>query len=353
MPNVTVLNSKVSAIVTVVPNKELCLEDDKSLYGGNKKQLQRVIKSSGFFKRRICDKTTTTADLCQKAAEILFSDYYDEREDIKAIIFISQTPDYPMPATACLLSYKLRLSNSVAAFDVNQGCAGYVYGLWIASSLLSKECNKILLLVGDTPSKYTDMFYNGSAPIFGDAGSATLLEYCEKADPIYFNIGTDGSNFDAIISKNGGFRNPPSLDKFYPNGEFCYNAKMDGMRVMEFTLDKVPNSIDNLLEYAHVKKSEIDYFVFHQANKIILKNISINANLDISKIPMNTLSKYGNQSSASIPCVLSDCFNSGLRSQTMKFLLSGFGIGLCWCSCILTLKNVFCSSVITLKGKEK
>lgn len=351
MPNVTIHNSKISAIVSVVPKKELCLEDDVNLYGGNKKQLRRVIKSSGFYKRRVSNVFTTTADLCQKAAEYLFSEYSDNRKDIKAIIFISQTPDYLMPATACLLSYKLGLPHSVAAFDINQGCAGYVYGLWIGSSLLNRECNKILLLVGDTPSKYTDMFNNGSAPIFGDAGSATLLEYDEKAEPIYFNIGTDGSNFDAIIAQNGGFRNPPSKDKFYSNGEFCYLAKMDGMRVMEFTLNRIPSSIDDLIKYAKINKTDIDWFIFHQANKIILKNIAINSELDMSRVPMSTLSKYGNQSSASIPCVLCDCFNTALSNQVNRLLLSGFGIGLCWCSCILTLKNIFCSSVITLEEK--
>ncbi len=345
MPNLIINNSKISAVATVIPEKELCLADDKSLYGGDEKQLRRVIKSSGFDKRRIADTKTTTADLCQQAAEILFSETNENKEEIAAVLFVTQTPDYPMPATACLLAHKLGLSHDVAVFDVNQGCAGFVYGLWIGSSLLSKNCRKVLLLVGDTPSKYTDMFKNGSAPIFGDAGTATLLEYDENADPIYFNIGTDGSNFDAIIAENGGFRNQPTQDKFYADGSFAYSAKMDGMRVMEFTLNQVPASIEQVLANAGIDKSDIDWFVMHQANKIILKNVAIAADLEMSKVPMETLSKYGNQSSASIPCTLCDCLKIELATGKHKLLLSGFGIGLCWVSCVVSVENLYCSSV--------
>ena len=345
MPDIIIRNSKISAVATVVPEKELCLEGDETLYGGNEKQLQRVMKSSGFNKRRVTNVGTTTANLCQQAAEIIFSETKNEKSDVKAVIFITQTPDYPMPATACLLAHKIGLSQDVAAFDVNQGCAGFVYGLWIGSSLLNKDCRKVLLLVGDTPSKYTDMFKDGSAPIFGDAGTATLLEYDEGADPIYFDIGTDGSNFDAIIAENGGFRNPPSKDKFYENGTFAYSAKMDGMRVMEFTLNQVPNSIANVLAASGTDRSEIDWFVMHQANKIILKNVAIAADLEMSKVPMETLSKYGNQSSASIPCTMCDCLKDDLAKGTHKLLFSGFGIGLCWASCVVNVTNLYCSSV--------
>lgn len=347
MPDFLVKNAKISAIASVVPQTEKCLADDKTLYGGNEKQLRRVMKSSGFDKRRVVNNETTTADLCERAAEILFSEAKENKSEIGAVIFITQTPDYPMPATACLLAHKLGLSYETAAFDVNQGCAGFVYGLWLGASLLSKSCCKVLLLVGDTPSKYTDMFKDGSAPIFGDAGTATLLKYDENAAPMYFNIGTDGSNFDAIIAENGGFRNPPKRDKFYSDGTFSYRAKMDGMRVMEFTLDRVPASILKVLAYARTDKSQIDWFIMHQANKIILTNVAIAADLDLTKVPMQTLSKYGNQSSASIPCTLSDCLKEKLVKGRHKLLLSGFGIGLCWASCVVEVENLYCSSVHT------
>lgn len=344
MPQLFINNVKIAAISTVVPSHELRLADDKNLYGGNEKQLHRVIKSSGFDKRREVASTITTSDLCQKAAEVLFKEYSVKREEISALIFITQTPDYFMPATACLLADKLKLSNNVAAFDVNQGCAGFTYGLWIGGSLLNKNCSKVLLLIGDTPSKYTDMFKDGSAPIFGDAGTATLLEYDEDSEPIYFDIGTDGSNYDAIIAENGGFRNPPTPSHFYKDKKFAYNAKMDGMRVMEFTINQVPNSILKVLQNAHLDQSEIDWFVMHQANKIILTNIVTCIDLDIEKVPMETLSVYGNQSSASIPCTLCYQLRDKLQGKH-KVLFSGFGIGLCWVSCVAILDNIYCSKV--------
>ena len=193
------------------------------------------------------------------------------------------------------------------------------------------------------------MFKDGSAPIFGDAGTATLLEYDENADPMYFNIGTDGSNFDAIIAENGGFRNPPTQNECYENGTFSYAAKMDGARVMEFTLKQIPVSIAKVLEASGTDKSEIDWFVMHQANKIILENVAIAADLEMSKVPMETLSKYGNQSSASIPCAICDCLKDDLATGSHKLLLSGFGIGLSWVSCVVKATNLYCSSVHTYK----
>ncbi len=349
MPEFCLNNVRLAAVATVVPQTELKLEDDKTLYGGNEKQLKRVMKSSGFDKRRIVAEGVTTSDLCQQAAERLFLECNVNKEEISAVVFITQTPDYPMPATACLIAYKLGLPYTVAAFDINQGCAGFVYGLWVGGSLLNSTKKKVLLLIGDTPSKYTDMFRDGAAPIFGDAGSATLLEYDESAEPIYFDIGTDGSNFDAIIAQNGGFRNPPQKDMFYSNGTFEYLAQMDGMRVMEFTLNQVPASVTKVLKYAKVDKSDIDWFVLHQANKMILTNIAMVADLDLAKVPMQTLSKYGNQSSASIPCTLCDCLKNNLATGVHKLLFSGFGIGLCWASCVVSVTNLYCSAVYTYK----
>lgn len=235
MPNIKINNVSIKGISTVVPKTEKRLEDDETLYEGNKKRLKRVMASTGFCCRRVADKNTTSSDLCARAAENLFNNMKYKKEEIQALVFVTQTPDYYMPATASMMQDRLKLSQDVAAFDVNQGCAAYVYGLWIASSLIAGGLKKVLLLVGDTSSKYTDMFKDGSAPIFGDAGSATILEYDDNAKPIYFNIGTDGSGYDVIITKNGGFRNPVSKEKFYDNGEFMYESHMDGAKVMEFT----------------------------------------------------------------------------------------------------------------------
>lgn len=340
-------NVSINGISTVVPKKELCLLDDKTLYGGNEKQLKRVMKSSGFNKRRVTDENTTASDLCYKAAKDLLTNMQISADTIQGVIFVTQTPDYHIPATACILQDRLCIPQTSLAFDVNQGCAGYTYGLYIASSLINTGVKRLLLLVGDTSSKYTDMFKeHNSAPIFGDAGSATLLELDNEAEPMYFDIGTDGSNYEVISAMNGCFRNPPQKDDFYDDGTYKHQAKMDGMKVMEFTLDKVPKSINDVLEFSNTKKEEIDYFVMHQANRFIIENIALNADLPIDKMPMETLSRYGNQSCTSIPGALSDVLYQELSDRPLKLLLSGFGIGLSWVSCVIKTNKIYCSKII-------
>ncbi len=346
MLDIKIEKAEIKGISTVVPKRELCLLDDKTLYNGNEKQLKRVMKSSGFNKRRVTDSNTTSADLCQRAAEVLFKEMNISPDVIDAVIFVTQTPDYHMPATACILQDKLKIKQSSIAFDINQGCAGYTYGLYVASSLVNNYIKKVLLLVGDTMSKYTDMFKeHNSAPVFGDAGSATLIEYNKNAKPMFYNIGTDGSNYDVIMSENGSFRNPPKKDDFYEDGSFKYKAKMDGMKVMEFTLDKVPISINEVIKFSNYNKDDIDYYIMHQANRFILENLAMNADIPIEKMPTETISKYGNQSCTSIPCAISDVIQKEAEERPLKLLLSGFGIGLSWVSAIVDTNKIYCSGI--------
>ncbi|MGN0017453.1 MAG: 3-oxoacyl-ACP synthase III family protein [Candidatus Gastranaerophilaceae bacterium] len=345
MLNLKIQNVSVKGISTVVPKTEKRLEDDETLYEGNKKRLKRVMASTGFCARRIVDEKTTSSDLCVRAAENLFKEMNYNKNKIDAVVFVTQTPDYHIPATSCIIQERLGLSQDIAAFDVNQGCAGYVYGLWVASSLIQSGTKSVLLLVGDTSSKYTDMFKNGSVPIFGDAGSATILEYDDTATPIYFNIGTDGSGYEVIFAKNGGFRNIPTPDKFYDNGGFKYESQMDGSKVMEFTIDKIPPSIKCVIENANENIQNIDYFIMHQANKFILENLAMNSDIPMDKMPTETLSKYGNQSCTSIPSAICDQISDIVSTKKVKLLLSGFGIGLTWASCVVDLNKICCLEI--------
>lgn len=343
-------NVALRGVSVAVPPDEQCLTDDKTLYGGDEKQLRRVMRSSGFDRRRVAAAHVTASDLCAAAAKRLMRDMNIAADSIDGVIFVTQTPDYLMPATACLLQDRLGLSNATAAFDVNQGCAGYTYGLWLAGMLVQSGCRRLLLLVGDTASKYTDMFSGGSAPIFGDAGSATLVEQSEGAPPWFFDIGTDGKGFDAVIARNGGFRAPPTPDLFYPDGGFRYDAAMDGLKVMEFTLSRVPESIAAVLAHAQTAKDDIDFFVLHQANRLILQNIAGALDLPLDKVPMQTLSTFGNQGPASIPGALCDALPDRLRAGKLRLCLSGFGIGLSWASAVLETDGIYCSGIFDYEG---
>ncbi len=343
----TALNkTKIRGIVSVVPKRELSLLDNPHLYNGNEKKIKRVIESSGFLKRRVTNIKTTTSDLCEYAAKKLLSKLSIEKETIDGLLFVSYTPDYIMPATSYVLHKKLGLSENCIVADIPQACSGYVFGLYQAAMMINSGCKRVLLLVGDTFSKFSDMFNDNTAPVFGDAGSATLIDYDDNAGPMYFNIKSDGQHYDALISNNGGFRNIISKDDFYANGDYKYSAKMNGAEIFTFAMEKISPSIEEILEFANVKKDEINHYVLHQANKFILQNIAMQLEIQPNLIPAETLSKYGNQCGASIPCTISDQLEYEVSNNNNKILLSGFGVGLSWISAIVDINQIYCSKIL-------
>lgn len=343
---VTIKNAKITGVSCVIPKVSKSLYDEPNLYDGNQKKIQRVVESSGFLNRRIADKNVTTSDLCYKAALDIFEKCNVNREEIGALVFVSYTPDYIMPATSYVMHNRLGLSDGCLCMDIPQACSGYEIGLYQAAMLLNNGCKKVLLLVGDTFSKFTDMFRNNTAPVFGDAGTATLLEYSEDAEPWYFSLHTDSSGYDALICKNGGFRNPQKIEDFYEDGAFKYEARMDGARVFDFTMKRVQNSISECLAFAKLTTDNIDYFVMHQANKMILQNIAIALGVSLEKMPIGTMTEFGNQCGASIPCTLSHYLKEVLKEGKYQVLLSGFGVGLSWANCILHIENIYVSKLI-------
>lgn len=346
MPKLKLYNTVIKGISSVVPQKELSILDNPNLYDGNQKKIKRVIESSGFLKRRVTNSDTTTSDLCERAAVDLLENLKIEPETIDGLLFISYTPDYLMPATSYVLHKKLGLSENCIVADLPQACSGFVFGLYQASMMINSGCKRILLLVGDTFSKFSDMFNDNSAPVFGDAGSACLIEYDENANPIFFNINSDGKFYDSLICKNGGFRNPVNKDDFYETGLYKYESKMNGAEIFNFTIQKIAPSIEEVLNFANLKKEDINHFVLHQANKFILQNIALQLNIDEKLIPTETLSKYGNQCGASIPCTICDVLKEDVEKEDNKVLLSGFGVGLSWISAIIDINKIYCSGII-------
>lgn len=349
MVKCAVKNARIKGLSSVVPTLEKNLLNEKNLYDGNEKKINRVIKSSGFLKRRITDKDTMTSDLCFQAAEDLIKNLDINREEIDGLLFVSYTPDYLMPATSYVLHKRLGLSQNCVVMDIPQACSGFVIGLYQSAMLLNSGCKKILLLVGDSFSKFRDMFNNNTAPVFGDAGSAIFLEYDENADNMYFNINSDGSNFDALICENGGFRNPVTKKDFYENNEYIYNSRMDGGRIFDFTMNNIAPSIKELIDFSGLKLENIDKFIFHQANKFILQNIALQ--LGIDEPSSETLTNYGNQCGASIPCTISNVYSEEFSKTKQKCLVSGFGVGLSWASAIVDFDNIYCSKLENYKGE--
>ncbi|WP_419773860.1 3-oxoacyl-[acyl-carrier-protein] synthase III C-terminal domain-containing protein [Halarcobacter sp.] len=357
MAKSTFNKAKVSAIVTCVPENHRFLEDDiDTLYNGDIKQVNRIKKSIGLNKRHIVDGDVTTSDLCEKAANKLLYDMQVSKNEIDAIIFVSQTPDYFQPATAAYLQGKLDLSENCAAFDVNQGCAGYVYGLWLAHMMIeTNSCSKVLLLAGDTLSKVVNPLDSNVATLFGDAGTATLIEISESQNPSFFTLHTNGKKFDTIIQPEGAFRKP---SKKIINDERIFETSekrslkdfyMDGAAVFNFSIETEPKAIKEILEFSGVTQESIDYIIFHQANKYIISNIARRLKIPLDKAPSETTGKYGNQSSASIPSTICDAINNDVNEKELNLILSGFGVGLSWAACQLTLDKIYCPDIIYYK----
>jgi 3-oxoacyl-[acyl-carrier-protein] synthase-3 len=345
---------KISGICTVVPAREVCIDDEIDIYG-SLKNIERTKKIVGINRRRISDKGVTASDLSECAAKKLIKDMNIDTDEIEALLFVVQSPDFLAPATSFYLHKQLGLSKNCAVFDINHGCAGYTYGLWVSSCLIQTgSCKKVLLLVGDQPAG--TKIKGESSLLFGDAGSATLLEYAQGTNPSYYILGSDGTGYETIIVRNGLARNPYNLknieDYAEEDGTITFRTHMDGLKVFDFTIEVVPANIQDVLEFAGKTKEDIDCFVLHQANKYILENIADKLNVPIEKVPYSTLEKYGNLSSASLPSVICDFLREKVSTAKQTVVMSGFGIGLAWASCVLDLENIYCPEIIDYKGPE-
>ena len=364
MVNIVYSHAKISGIVTVVSNKFINLDDERQYYANDISKIERLKNTVGLQYRSIAGDEVTASDFCEQAAIHLFEQMNISKTDIDALIFVSDAADYKCPPTACILQGKLDLPCNCASFDINHGCAGYVYGLNMASALLETGCfKKILLLVGDTKSKTINIKDRTAAPIFGDGGSATLLEYSEEEILSYFTLGTEGKKYENIIIPAGGARLPCSEKTSVEytdnagNTRSLNNFYMNGRNVFDFTMSQVPQNIINLLEFAHCTTEDIDYAIFHQANKNIINNIALRVGFNnLEKVPSETLKKYGNLAVASIPCAINDQLNNILQNKRKRILLAGFGVGLSWGMAIVYFDNTYCPNVFNYndnKGKKQ
>ena len=320
------------------------------------KERETLIKTVGVEKKHHARKGTTTSDLCYEASKRLISDLNWDPSEIDLLVFVSQSRDYIIPATAGLLQDKLGLPKSCIAFDISLGCSGYVYGLSVVGSMMSSgAARKALLLTGDISTLNTSYKDKSAYPIFGDAGTATALEFKKGNSPMKFNLQTDGEGYEAIIIPDGGIRNLVEIESFeyHEISEGIYrnnlNIILDGVKVFNFSLREVKPNILKLTNEIEVTLDEIDYFVFHQANKLMNETIRKQLKLDPDKVPYS-LNDYGNTSSASIPLTIVTELGDKVGDKKSKLLLSGFGVGLSWGSVYLETNNIVCPPMLIYKG---
>lgn len=319
-----------------VPAATRSLEDEGLIE--SEVERNRLEKSIGISTRHVARPGLCTSDLCQLAAEGLLQQLGWAPDTIDVLLFVTQSADYVIPATACALQSRLGLG-SCMAFDINLGCSGYVYGLWTAASLLktlqiSGRSARALVLAGDISTSKLMPGDRGTIPLFGDAGSATALEVDTDAGTIHGLFGTDGTGADHLIIKAGGVRQPlvPPTTPHAPEiqEQLFKDARLhlNGTEVFNFTLRQVPGLIEGILAEAGITSDDVDYFLFHQANAFMLSHLRKKARLPEDKVPL-AMESYGNTSSASIPLTIAACLADQL--QTPKSLvLMGFGVGWSW-----------------------
>jgi 3-oxoacyl-[acyl-carrier-protein] synthase-3 len=307
-------------------------------------EIEKTINSIGINEKRYVDSDTCASDLCFNAAEKLFAEMNIDKNTIDLLIFMSQTPDYRIPATAPILQHRLGLNKNTAAFDVGLACSGYVYSLSIAFSFASLSgINRVLLLDGETFSKIVNPKDKVNAPLYGDAGTATIIEKGNFGQS-YFKLSTDGSGYEAIKINAGGYRNMSNCENTREKSDKEGNVRsdhqiyMDGGEVFNFTMREVPKDIKKILEFSNLNLETIDYLIFHQANKFMTDFFSKKLKLPINKVPY-CLDKFGNTSSSSIPLTISSELHSVLPNTNKKIMMCGFGAGLSWGSAILSLNN--------------
>ncbi|MEX6688450.1 ketoacyl-ACP synthase III [Danxiaibacter flavus] len=335
------MNAKIVAISYWLPDQKLTNEEINKLHP--EWSVEKIASKTGIYERRIANENISTVDMAYYAVERMFSENNIDKSVVDFILLCTQSPDYFLPSSACVLQNRLGLSTSVGALDFNLGCSGYVYGLGLAKGLIaSGSAKNVLLVTSETYSKLIHPDDKSNKTIFGDAAAATLISSDEMLEGLSignFVYGTDGKGADNLIVKNGGFGNKhifPNRSTSLENDQFSSDdyLYMNGAEIFKFTSQNVPELVDSVLKANNTSDEEVDMYIFHQANKYMLDFIRKKMHIPESKF-FYFLETCGNTVSSTIPISLSEAFAQRKVSNKSKILLAGFGVGYSWAGCIL------------------
>jgi 3-oxoacyl-[acyl-carrier-protein] synthase-3 len=340
---------EIKAIAACVPKRKVANDAFSELL--SPKEIRVFEKTVGIKERRWAEDTVTASDLGYAAAIELFDKYAFDKEEIDCLIFLSQTSDYKIPFTSNILQAKLGLKKEILCLDINAGCAGFIQGLSTSFSMVKSlsKGRKVLFIVAETLSKILSLQDRGTTMLFGDGASAILIENTGNRDSkTIFNFYSDGLNADAIMIPDGGYRNAATKESFElvtddkGNQKSKLNLSMDGPKVFDFTLREISASIEDLLKLSNTPKESIDFFLLHQSNQFIIKQIASQLQIGTEKMLVN-IKDFGNTSGVSIPLLLSS--NKELINESNSLLFSGYGVGLNWGNCVIQNFDISISTI--------
>ncbi|MHC1773550.1 MAG: ketoacyl-ACP synthase III [Flexilinea sp.] len=347
---------KITGILSILPQKEVSFNDEIGNYSLPSKQTLKLKNVMGFEKHRIVHDSTATSDLCVAGLQYLLDNNLITKDEIGGIIVVTTTPDHLIPPVSNIIHGKFGFDKEVVCLDISQGCVAFLIGLMQAFMLLDRINNKkMMVFTADVLSKRVSQQDRNSYPLIGDGAAITIVENDLSAKDIFFISYNDGSRRDALIIPAGGSRLPCSIETSIRrdiandgNLRALDNLTMNGSDVFTFVQTEVPPLIEETVTYAGKTKSEIDWFLFHQPNKFMLKKLAERLGVPYEKVPMNIVENYGNPSGASIPFCITHNLSSLMKQEEFLCCLSAFGSGLSWAAMVLELGKLdFCEMLIS------
>lgn len=320
---------RIAGVSTCVPPAVVDNLDLGEAYGAA--DVRKVVSMAGVRYRHVVKDGLTSVDLCTDAARALLDKLGWMPESVTGLIMVTQSPDYFLPSSACIVHARLGLGVHCAAFDVGLGCSGYPYGLYLAATMLKGGGHqRILMLHGETPSRFPHPDDHATTLLFGDAGSATALEASDDpADEGSFGLYTDGAGAQGLIIKGGGFRDPNPAD---PRDRCVF---MDGAAIFNFTIKRVPAMVEEALAFSGKRVEDIDAYLFHQSNRFIMKHLMKKCGLPDASVPF-TIEETGNCGGPSVAVTLTKSL-AGREARDHTLMLLGYGVGLSWSSAVVRL----------------
>lgn len=346
-------NKRISGILTVLPKKAVKFEDEIENYSFSPAKCMKLKLAMGYKEHRVAEPGQTSVDFAIHGLQFLFDNGMLLKEDIDAILFVSQTPDYIMPPSSNLIQGHFELKHDCLCMDINQGCAGFEVGLIQAFMLLDQPAiRKVVLLNAEVLSPRTSKRDRNSWPLIGDAAAITIVEKSEDNSIIYANIKMDGTGAMVLNIPAGGFRMPSSPETAIMEEDAAGNYRskdnlvMQGDEVFNFVQREVPPMIEHLYEQSGVDRNDVDWYMFHQPNKFMLNKLADKLGVPREKMPANIVENFGNASGVTVPTCISFNLGEKLCNETMQLCMAGFGVGLTWSSIMMKVGNLKFNQII-------